>query len=91
MYRDREQAIAALAALEGRLARAPHEVLLVKRAATEIEILSAFDDLSSRYRPDLFLPFGAVLETRATRAYFGLCEALKTVLGQSSSLATGKR
>ncbi len=76
-FDSRSTAINALCVLEMRLTRAPHEILMIRRDATNSEACIAFVELSAAFHPRRFAEFGEPLLRRAERAHRKLREALR--------------
>lgn len=74
---SRSTAISALAVLELSLTRAPHEILMIRRDATNSEACAAFVELSALYHPRRYAAYGEHLLRRAEQAHRRLREALR--------------
>ncbi|MFN0251765.1 MAG: hypothetical protein ACKV2T_33115 [Kofleriaceae bacterium] len=76
-FDSRSTAVSALGVLELRLTRAPHEILMIRRDASNSEACSAYIELSALYHPRRFAEFGVEFVRRAERAHRKLREALR--------------
>lgn len=89
-FDSRSAAISALAVLELRLTRAPHEILMIRRDASNSEACAAYIELSSVYHPRRYAEFGEHVLHRAERAHQRLRAALRAFAAtERSSYARG--
>jgi preprotein translocase subunit Sec63 len=90
-FDSRSTAISALGVLELRLTRAPHEILMIRRDASNSEACAAFIELSAIYHPRRFAEFGEHLLRRAERAHRQLREALRAFAATERPSYTARR
>ena len=90
-FESRSSAINALCVLEMRLTRAPHEILMIRRDATNSEACAAFIELSATFHPRRFAELGEPLLRRAERAHRRLREALRAFAATDRSQVPTRR
>ncbi len=85
-FDSRSAAIHALSVLELRLTRAPHEILMIRRDASNSEACTAYVELSAIYHPRRYAEFGEALMRRSERAHRQLREALRAFASTDRTL-----